>query len=793
MSIKNECKDRIFFFLHEKFFLCIAKRFSFLYNIQMGKKRPTYKTGKKRKVKPTKSAKARQVKQAESPEPGQAKTVEPGQRQPVSAGQVKASAAAPGFFRKHRYLLIILLAAFIFRLGYFIEMKEDPEFLHANVDALYHDYWAWGIVTGEWQPPHDLQNPHIESRPYFRPPFYPYYLSAVYRVFGHSKLAPRLLQMLIGILSCAILFLVARKIFGDQIAFISGLIMAFYWAFVFYEKELREVSLLVLFLPLLILWLMKLYEKPAIRRFVLCGFLLGIIIITRPNFLLFIPFAVGWLFVYSKLKDKKKKYLHIGIFLLCTILPISAVTLRNVIKGKDFVLISSNGGINLYVGNNPTATGNTIALPPEIPLFRNAFMYSKIVKHVEGEVGKELKHSQVSSYFTRRALAYMKENPSRTIAMAFRKALMFIGGVEIPSERDLVAGRNKSRVLKIIPLNFALVFALCLMGMIVYFTTIVKLKKKKQAGQERALPVPEKSSFHFVVLVLFLAGIYYLSYLPFFITSRFRMCIIPFLILFAGYMVYQIYRKITLKQLAAAGMLLAGVVFIYLIGNVNYFGFQRDMAKAEYDRGLAFARAKNYEAAIQSYRRAIRHRPKYADAYNNLGNMLRETGRDKQAVVNYEKALEYEPRHYFANLNLAQINYTMNRLGKASDYYAKALEIKPTEYIYNILSNTHFKNGKVDKAITVLNDAMKTYGRKANFLNNLGILYVFKKDFEKAGQTFSEVLKQNADDVQALANMGRLYSNLERPEEAKKYFERVLKLDPRNKAAQEFLKKKQSP
>lgn len=761
----------------------------------MGKKRPTYKTGKKRKVKQTRSAKAQKtgaarLEQAKSPAREQAKPAGPEQPAATGVEQAKPTGAVTGFLKKHRYLILVLLMAFIFRVGYFVEKKADPEFLHANVDALYHDYWAWGIVTDQWQPPHDLQNPKIESHPYFRPPFYPYFLSAVYRVFGHSQLAPRIIQMLIGILSCGILFLLARKIFGDKIAFTAGLLMAFYWAFVFYEKELREVSLLVLFLPLLILWLIKLYEKPAVGKFVLCGFLMGVIIITRPNFLLFVPFAVGWLIVYNKLKEKRKKYLYIGIFLLCTILPISAVTLRNYIKGKDFVLISSNGGINLYVGNNPVATGNTIALPPEIPLFRNAFMYPKIVKYVEGVAGKELKHSEVSSYFTRQALQYMSKNPTRTAFLAFKKAVMFVGGVEIPSERDLVAGKKESWVLKIIPLNFALVFSLCLIGMVVYFTTFAGSKKKKQ---EETLPIPGKSSLPFVSLVLFLVGIYYVSYLPFFVTSRFRMCIIPFLLIFSAYLIYQIYKRITLKQISQGAMLLAAVVVVYLFDNVNYFGFQRDRAKAEYDRGLAFAQAENYQEAIESYRQAINYRPNYPDAYNNLGNMLRKIDRPKEAILNYEKALEQEPQHYFANLNLAQIYYTLNQLDKASHYYSKALQIKPTEYIYNILSNTYFKDGKVNEAITVLTDAMKVYGRNANFLNNLGILYVSRKDLQKAKQLFSEVLNKNPDDVQALLNMGRLYASQNQIEEGKKYFNRALELDPGNKTAKEHLKKLQSP
>lgn len=690
----------------------------------------------------------------------------------------------------YRYLILVILLAAIFRLGYFIEMKADPEFLNANVDALYHDYWAWGIVTDHWEPSHDLENPRIEDHPYFRPPFYPYFLSVIYRVFGHSQLAPRIIQMLIGILSCGILFLLARKIFDNLIAFIAGLLMAFYWAFVFFEKELREVTLLVFFLPLLLLWMIKTYEKPNIPRFILCGLLLGCIIITRPNFLLFIPLAVGWLFYYIKLKEKRKKYLYIGIFILCTILPISAVTLRNVTKGKDFVLISSNMGINLYVGNNPTATGNTIALPPEIPLFRNAFMYEKIVKYVESVEGRKLKHSEVSSYFVREALEYMTNNPTRTAYLVFKKAVMFLGGIEIPSERDLVAGKNKSWVLKIIPLNFALVFSLALVGMIFYFYTTINIKRDKKAEKP---PGSEKAAFRYVILVLLLVGIYYVSYFPFFVTSRFRMSIIPFILIFAAYIIYQIYKQIAQKRISIGIMIIGAVILVYILNSVNYFGYQRNLAKAEYDRGLAFTRAQNFPEAIKSYRAAIEHRPDYPDAYNNLGNMQRKTGQPREAVESYKKAIEYEPRHYFAHLNLAQVYYSLNQLEEAAVHYRKALEIKPSEYIFNVLSNTLFKSRKVKDAIGVLTEAVKVFGRKSNFLNNMGVLYAFQGEQEKARQLFLEVTAKNPNDIQALLNLGRLYSNENLPEEAKKYFQRVLELDSQNKTAREYLKKLQSP
>jgi tetratricopeptide (TPR) repeat protein len=68
---------------------------------------------------------------------------------------------------------------------------------------------------------------------------------------------------------------------------------------------------------------------------------------------------------------------------------------------------------------------------------------------------------------------------------------------------------------------------------------------------------------------------------------------------------------------------------------------------------------------------------------------------------------------------------------------------------------------------------------------------VFRKDFEKAEEIFLEVLDTNPDEVQALSNMGRLCASQNLPDEAKKYFDRVLKLDPQNKTARDFLKKQQ--
>jgi Flp pilus assembly protein TadD len=46
---------------------------------------------------------------------------------------------------------------------------------------------------------------------------------------------------------------------------------------------------------------------------------------------------------------------------------------------------------------------------------------------------------------------------------------------------------------------------------------------------------------------------------------------------------------------------------------------------------------------IVHYERAIDINPNYADAHNNLGNALMQTGRMEEALANFKRALEIKP------------------------------------------------------------------------------------------------------------------------------------------------------
>jgi hypothetical protein len=81
----------------------------------------------------------------------------------------------------------------------------------------------------------------------------------------------------------------------------------------------------------------------------------------------------------------------------------------------------------------------------------------------------------------------------------------------------------------------------------------------------------------------------------------------------------------------------------------------------------------------------LQFQPNYAQAFNNLGNLLKETGRLEEAKENYTKALTLNPNYAEAHNNLGFTLQQVGKLDEAEASYTKALTMKPdyTEALYN--------------------------------------------------------------------------------------------------------------
>lgn len=641
-----------------------------------------------------------------------------------------------------RIAIAIFVAALALRAVYLSEIVSLPEFDMPAVDAGYHDYWAWGLVSGDWTPPANQKDPQIESTPYFRPPLCPYFLSIVYGAFGRSYVAVRIVQMVIGAASCVLLYVLARRLFDRATAVVAGCVMAGYWVFIYFDAELREVVLLVFVHLLAIQSLLALRRRPTVLAAVGCGVLLGLAALGKPNNLLFVPVAIGWLAaVFKGLLPRRRSVLVNFGLLAGAAATVAPATIRNVVVGDDLVLISSNGGINLYIGNNPLATGHDVRLPRPIPEFANAFDYPAIVRHVESVEGRPLKHSEVSRYFAGLALEDVRATPGRCLGLMLRKALLFWGGMEIVSEQDLNAARAESRLLRYLPGNFAVLLACAVIGLFLAL-------RPRPPDADRSGSVAQSDRADVVIILLFV-GVYFVSFLPFFVTARYRVPITPLVILFGSYGLVQVAAAVRGRQLLRALVAVAAAVLLWLLGSADWFHVSDDGFKARYDRAVNYQKQGRAEEAVEAYREALAIRPHAPRAHNNLGILLSDLQRPQEAVRHYTEALRVMPDYAEAHNNLGiELLLGFGDIEGSLRHCAEAVRLRPDFAPgHKSLGLALAKAGQTGPAIERYLRYLELMPGDAGVYQNLGVLYARVERMDECVAAFRQSLRLNPDNA----------------------------------------------
>ena len=173
------------------------------------------------------------------------------------------------------------------------------------------------------------------------------------------------------------------------------------------------------------------------------------------------------------------------------------------------------------------------------------------------------------------------------------------------------------------------------------------------------------------------------------------------------------------------------------------------------------------EAAIQSYKQALKIKPDYAQAYNNMGNALKDKGDLKAAIESYKQALKIKPDYAQAYSNMGIALKGKGDLNAAISSYKQALKIKP-DYAeaYNNMGSALNDKGDLEAAIESYKQALKIKPDYAEAYNNMGIALKDKGDLEAAIESYKQALKIKSDYAEAYRNL----SNIHRYKEHDEYF-----------------------
>ncbi len=128
------------------------------------------------------------------------------------------------------------------------------------------------------------------------------------------------------------------------------------------------------------------------------------------------------------------------------------------------------------------------------------------------------------------------------------------------------------------------------------------------------------------------------------------------------------------------------------IGRIYHIKKEYYQAIEYYDKAIAFDNLKEYLFAIDNYYQALKYKPDYFEAYNNLGNTYKELKRYDEALAAYDRAIQLKPDYHEPYNGLGNILTELKRYDEALAAYDRAIQLKPDNDNFNYGAYLHTKS-----------------------------------------------------------------------------------------------------
>ncbi len=217
-------------------------------------------------------------------------------------------------------------------------------------------------------------------------------------------------------------------------------------------------------------------------------------------------------------------------------------------------------------------------------------------------------------------------------------------------------------------------------------------------------------------------------------------------------------------------------------------------AQPHYNLGLVYLKQGELSLAKAAFNKAITADTNWADVYLGLGEVLRKQGHLENAEKSYLKALGISSNGINALSGLGQIYAKQKKYDLAIDTFKKviAIESDNTEAHYQ-LAQIYNKLGDRNKAASkiaffkllrstdpILEKAVKwvkTHPDDPIGFNNLGIIYLTRKRFDKAIENYNRAITLSPNLATSHYNLGLTYHKQGKLDIAIKSYQEAISLD----------------
>ena len=535
---------------------------------------------------------------------------------------------------------------FLVRLVTLGHLASSPLLFSSGSDMQFYDDWAKQILHGHW----------TDHQAFYGLPLYPFLVALLYRIFGYSPFVPGFFQACLDAGTAVLIYKITVRLMtvtangSKKAATVTGILAATGWCF-FVPAEAYSAILMptagAVFVFWLLVWqIVRAETAPSPILSFACGLLLGFAAMGVATILFLVPLFLATIFLRPapiRHRTSATALVIAGIFI-----GTAPCWIHNCFVARDPVFLSAHSGINLWLGNNPEATGY-----PRFPGLHagQGQMLRDSIDQAEPAAGRPLKRSEVSRHWSNKARDYITSNPVSWLKLLTRKVANFWNAFEYDDLGVIVELREHRALFP--GLHFGLVAALGLAGAIFSW---------------RAFPA---SRWIVAAIALQLAAI-----LPVFVTERYRLPVVPGLLVLAALGLHRLWTRFVNLNYGHAALQLAVVALTTLFVAIP----RHDpalWALEAYNAGRFALEKNNLIAADHYLQRAHALVPDNAETNFALGNLRLAQGDSAAARDFYEAALKMDTQHKGALNNLGVLALNENAPARAVDFFRRALALEP--------------------------------------------------------------------------------------------------------------------
>lgn len=240
---------------------------------------------------------------------------------------------------------------------------------------------------------------------------YPIFLAALFGAFGKGLLVAKLGNLALGLVATLLIYMTARNLFGGLAAAAAAILWAGYAETIVYTSYTAKENLTITLLALQI-WLctILLTGRHFLWAAAFLGASWGAMAVAGPSGLVVLP-ALVYAGVVAPVKWRQKLAAGAAFVLAAAVVLGPWLWRNNEILGAP--VLNTNGGFNLYIGNNPDADGQFMSIEKTELGARWQALGAEL-----GEVGRD-------RYAAARAHDHIREHPLRTLELGIKKLVLF--------------------------------------------------------------------------------------------------------------------------------------------------------------------------------------------------------------------------------------------------------------------------------------------------------------------------------------------------------------------------------